>query len=234
MRKPVKGSLATDTGPSPTGWSTHDEQFVLLGERVEFSFVIARSLRAPAPVSPESIGAYCLMNIGGELREADLSARGHFRLVHDFAAYQPGNVVPVVATAYQQRGRRDQMKIGDRWVSSEDPYNQRDSQIAQDSIILHVYACEVDLPVQRPGRDLDMAGGRLEIRRSDGDAREIHSESRQRGGFRYSGPDAEDRYRVLYQPGHHEVNKQGVTPIRFTARDAEGQRHITEAVINTP
>ncbi len=230
----VTGSLASDTGPSPTGWSTHDQQLAVVNERVEFSFVLARSRRSPAPMAPEGIADYCLFTIGNELLEADLNAMGHYRLTYEFTGREPGETVPVSATAFRQRGVRDRMKVGDTWVHNEGPYDQPDMQIADDAIEMIIYECKVDLPVRRPGRDLDMAAGRLEIQKRDGETRIIHSESPYENGFRHTGPDAEGNYHVLYEPGPDEVNKQGITPIRFTAPDNQGEVHTIEAAIKTP
>ena len=230
----IKGSLATDSGPSPTGWSTHHRQLVHVGERVGFSFVLARSPRSEAPIDPLGIADYCIAMAGSEMIEAELDEAGHYRFTCHMTGKRPEQVVKVTATAYRQRGQRDMMRIGGVWVRGNDPYDQADFPRAKDSLYLVVYSSRLDLPVKRPDHDLDMTAGRLEIRKNDVPPTEIYCRDRDQRGFRYTGPDEDGFYHVLYEPGADELNKRGTTPVRFSAYDTAGTPHVTEAFINTP
>jgi len=230
----VRGSLASDTGPSLSMWSTADRQLAHVGERVEFSFVLARNMRSHAPMDPAGVADYCIATVGREMTEAELDHDGHYRFSYELIHDAPGDEIPVSAVAFRQRGQRDQMQIDGRWVIGNDPYDQRDLQVAADSLTLLVYASDIDLPVQRPGLDLTLASGRLEIHKNSGESTEVHAEQPGQPGFSFTDVDEKGYYHILYQPSVDELNRRGITQVRFSAPDTDGQLHFTDATISTP
>lgn len=230
----IKASLATDSGPSRTGWSTLDTQLVHVGERVGFSVVLVRSMRSKAPISPLGVADYCIASVGTDMIEADLDDDGHYRFAYDIVGRRSGEVIPVSAVLYRQRGRRDIMKVGGTWVQGDDPYDQTDHVVARASLRLIVYSSQLDLPVEHPQLDLEMAAGRMEIRKSDGLTTDIYYQRGGNRGFLYTDPDEKGAYHVTYQPRADELNKCGTTRIRFSTYDTAGNPHVTDALINTP
>ena len=166
--------------------------------------------------------------------EADIDDAGHYRFSYDVVGKRPGEVIGVSAAAYRQMGQRDIMKIGGAWVTGEHPYDQADYVVAGDSLQLIVYSSQLDLPVKRPDLDLDMAAGRLEIRKSDGAITDVYYQQGHGRGFLYDGPDEEGFYHVTYEPVADELNKCGTTGVRFSTHDVAGNPHVTEALISTP
>lgn len=230
----LPGSLATDSGPSPLEWSEANHQFVHVGERVRFSFVMARDSRKKNAINPLGLVDYCIGNVGGERIEATLTDTGHYRFMSDMSDRRPGEVIDVSAAAYRTRGTRDVMKIGDTWVRADAPSDQPDRLLSRDRLRLTVYKSRIELPCKRPLTDLDMDTGHLEIRRADGSVTEVLSNGSGGGGFAHTGPDADGLYHVLYEPRASELNKNGMTAIRFRVRDTANNPHVFDAVLKTP
>jgi len=205
-----------------------------VGERVEFSFVLARNMRSQAPMDPAGVADYCVATIGAEMIDADLTQDGHYRFSYELVHDAPGSRIPVSAAAYRQRGQRDRMKIDGHWVIGNDPFDQRDTQIAADSLTLVIYASDMDLPVQRPGVDLVLASGRLDILKSSGESTEVHAEGPGEPGFSFTAVDEKGYYHVLYQPPVDQLNRRGTTQVRFSAPDTDGQLYVTDATLSTP
>lgn len=228
------GSLATDSGPSPLEWSEADHQLVHVGERVRFSFVLARDSRKKSAINPVGLVDYCIGNVGEQRIEATLTATGHYRFTWDMSDRRPGEVIDVSAAAYRTRGTRDIMKFGDTWVRADAPSDQPDSLLSRDHLRLTVYQSRIELPCQRPLDDLDMTTGRLEIITADGSVTRILLGTDGGGGFTYTGPDAGGKYVVFYDPRAVELNKKGTTAVRFRVRDVANNPHVFDAVLKTP
>lgn len=228
------GSLATDSGPSPLGWSEADYQFIHVGEHVEFSFVLARDFRKNEAINPLGLVDYCIANVGGQRIEASLNDAGHYRFAYDVTDRRPGEVIDVSAAAYRIRGTRDIMKIGDEWVLADAPSDHSDRLLSHDALRLTVYDSRIELPCERPLQDLDMATARLEIIKADGSVTEVLPARESGGGFNCTGPDAHGRYLILYQPRASELNKNGTTAVRFRVRDVANNPQVFDAVLKTP
>jgi hypothetical protein len=231
----IKGSLATDSGPGEGPWSTAPRQQVFVGETVEFSFVLTENLKADKPVHPLGVCDYCIATIGDdEMVEAELDPGGHFRFDHTFGHQSPGDVVTIQADCYLRQGAQDLMKIGDQWVRNDAPYEISDSLVASDSVALVFYDQIIKLAIDRPGSDLDMSGGRLEMIRKDGGATTVECADRTERGFTYSGPGGRGVYHVEYHPSAREISKSGATRVRFSAYDTSHRLHSIEVNIATP
>lgn len=230
----ITGSLATNTGPSSGRWSTANKQYVHAGEEVSFSFVLTKGLFERTPLHPYGHADYCLATIGSQRIEADLDEGGHYRFDFVISDRRSGEVVPVRVVAYRRLGSRDIMKIGDVWIRGEDPYDQPDLEVADDTLELIVYRSRIELHIEESPAGLDMAGGRLELVRDDGSMVTVLSGRDRHRGFRYFGPDKNGRYRVVYEPTADEVNRSGGTEVRFVVDDRAEHRYSTETVIETP
>ncbi len=227
------GSLATDSGPGGR-WSTERRQKVHVGERVNFSFALTKGWIRREARDPLGIADYCLATAGPERIEADLDDSGHYRFTYSVIQHRLGDVVNVSVAAYRKHGVRDLMRIGDEWVHAEDPYNQRDRTIARDSLQLVVYQTRVELPVNHPPADLEMASGRLEIRKADGTVTTVFGRGPAGRGFTYTGPDHHGLYRVIHEPTAEQIDKSGTTYVSFTVLDRAGDRHVFDGYIPTP
>jgi len=228
----LPGSLATDSGPSPLEWSEADHQFVHVGERVHFSFAMAKDSRKKVAVNPVGLTDYCIAQVGDERIEATLTADGHYRFAADMSGRRHGDVIDVSAAAYRTYGTRDIMKVGENWVRADSPSDHPDKLVSHDDVRLTVYQSRIELPCERPGRDLDMTTGRLELVRADGTTAQVLPDGE--GGFTYTGPGADGRYVVVYEPRADELNKKGTTAVRFRVHDTAGNPHMFDAVLNTP
>ncbi|MEE9294725.1 MAG: hypothetical protein V3W34_07175 [Phycisphaerae bacterium] len=227
------GSLATDSGPGG-GWSTLKQQYVHVGEKVNFSFAMSKGLFRKEPRDPFGVVDYCIATAGDERIEAELDRSGRFRFTYNVVRLRPGDVVNVSAAAYQEKGIRDVMQIGDEWVRADTPYDQSDFVMATDSIELLVYRTLVELSVPDAQRRLDLASGRLELRKHDGTTTTIYAAEEGSRGFTISEPDADGRYLVRYHPTADEINKFDTTYVRFTAFDHSGGAHDFDGHCPTP
>lgn len=230
----MRGSLATDSGPSPTRWSTLDKQLVHVGENVAFSFVLTRDVHQQVPLDPFGVADYCTATLGSKRVEASLDDGGHYRFTFVIDEAQPGETLTVSAAAYRQKGQRDMIDIGGQWVRGENPYDPPDQAVGRDSLRLLVYRSRIDLPIERPEADLNLADGRLDIHKNDGSITSIYHQQNGRRGFHFEGPDADGRYHVFYDPAVDEINKSATTPIRFIVHDQSGSQHAFEAALATP
>ena len=172
--------------------------------------------------------------IGSERTEAEPDERGHFRFSYALDRARPGDKVPVTATAYQQRGSRDHMKIRGQWLSADSPYAEPDRQIAGDSIQLTIYQTKVEMKIVRPADDLDPESGVLRLQRLDGTAAPVYIDKPGRPGFRLDGPEPHGYYRVEYQPSGEQLNPTGTTEVEFSVYDLGGQRHVVSQTLSTP
>jgi len=150
----VSASLGTNTGPHPPQqrWSVAAKQMAHVGETVQFDFVLTDFWGRF--VAPTGLADYCVAMIGNERVEAEPDERGHFRFSYALDRARPGERVPVTATAYQQRGSRDHMKIRGQWLTTDSPYAEPDRKIAGDSIQLTIYQTKVEMKIVRPAAPL--------------------------------------------------------------------------------
>ena len=230
----VTGSLASATGPRAPGqqWSMARLQMVHVGEEVPFDFVL-QDWRHRL-VNPMGFADYCVAVIDGERIETDYDPYGHFRFSHRFSDVEPGQEVKVEATAYQQRGGRDHMKIRGQWMRSDSPYEETDRRVAGDTITLKVYKSSIDLTVARPPDDLDPDSAVLRIRRQDGSTTSVFIDRPERPGFTMTDLQADGYHHIRYSPQGDELNPIGTTDIEFVIYDVAGQKYEVPAVIETP
>lgn len=226
------GSLASDTGPTRP-WSSDDQQFVHVGEHVDFSFAITAGVLHRRAIHPFGIADYCIATAGSEVIEADLDETGHYRFGFDAVDLHPGDVVTVTATAYRRRGVRDSKRIGGRWIHADSRFDQPDGAVAYDTLDLRVYESLIDLRIVHPPADIDMDGGRLEIVKDDGTTATVLAAGPDGRGFHYAGPDAESRYHVTYEPTADQINKSGRTYVRFIVFDGAGDQHTFDGYVPT-
>lgn len=229
------GSLASSTGPKPAEnrWSTARRQQVHFGEEVRFDFVLQNG--AGRLVQPFGLADYCATIIGNERIEAEADPVGHFQFSYVFDDFPPGATVKITTTAYQQRGGRDFMRIRGTWLPSDSPFNERDRKVAtRASLNLTVYQATIDLTFTAADDDLDPETGVLRIRKSDGSMTAIYEDRPGRPGFTLTGPDANGRYHVRYDPDGRQLNPTGTTDVAFLIYDRAGQVHEASAAIDTP
>lgn len=208
-------------------------QQVHVGEEVQFDFVLQNA--AGRLVQPFGLADYCASIIGDERIEAEADPVGHFQFSHLFDDVPPGATVKVTTTAYQQRGGRDFMRIRGTWLPSDSPFNERDRKVATEaSLILTVYQASIDLTFAAGDEDLDPETGVLRIRKSDGSMTAIYEDRPGRPGFTLTGPDADGRYHVHYDPNGRQLNPTGTTDVTFVIYDRAGQVHEASAAIDTP
>ncbi len=236
----VSASLGTNTGPHPPQqrWSIVAKQMAHVGEMVQFDFVLTDFWGRF--VAPTGLADYCVAMIGSERTEAEPDERGHFRFSYALDRARPGEKVPVTATAYQQRGSRDHMKIRGQWLTADSPYAEPDRKIAGDSIELTIYQTKVEMKIVRPADDLDPESGVLRLQRLDGTAAPVYTgtpvyiDKPGRPGFRLDGPEPNGYYRVEYQPAGEQLNPTGTTEVEFSVYDLGGQRHVVSQTLSTP
>ncbi len=205
---------------------------VHVGEEVTFDFVLQDLQKRR--VDPTGIADYCVAMIGNERIEVEPDLYGHFQFSHSFATVRPGERVKVKAVAYQQRGGRDYVKIRDRWMSNDSPYEQADRKMPGDAITLIGYVAPIVLQFPAPPDELDRDTGVLRIRRSDGTSTAVYVDKPGRPGFTLSGPEPDGVYRVEYLPKGNELNPTGTTEAEFTILDVNGRRPEAAATLDTP
>jgi hypothetical protein len=203
-----------------------------VGEEVSFDFVLQNTNRQLVP--PTGVADYCAAMIGSQRLESESDEFGHFTFRHRFDGVQPGQEFDIRATAYEQRGSRDFMKVGGQWLEAESPYSVADRKVAEDSIRLSIYQSLVDLRIVRPSDDLDPETGVLRIRRTDGSSTAVYINRPNRPGFTLEGPSPDGYYRVTYPPSGDDLNKTGTTDVDFTIYDLAGQRHTVATTLDTP
>ena len=230
----ISGSLASNTDRHPLGyrWSDASRQMVHVGETVEFDFVLQDLWRRFVP--PLGLADYCVTVINGKRLESEPNAAGHFQFAYAFNQVTPGEKIEVRTIAYQQRGHRDFMRIREKWVYAESPFNRPDRKVAADSIRLTVYQAPIDLAVVRPPDDLDPESGVLRIRRADGSTTSVYLDRPHHPGFTITGPEPDGYYRVSYRPKGNELNPVGTTDVEFEIYDTAGFPHYASTTLETP
>lgn len=229
----ITGSLASDTGPRPEGghWSAAGRQMVHVGEEVEFDFVIHDWQRKI--INPLGIADYVAAEINGDRVETEADHNGHFVFAYAFDDKSPDQKITIRATAYRQLGRRDFMRVRDRWLQSDSPYNDPDEPVADDAITLTVYRARIALELPATAEDLNMRSGVLRIQRNDG-TRSVFLAKPDQAGFSYTGPEPDGIYRVTYVPDGDELNATGRTRYEFRVFDTTGRPVTVEGEIETP
>ncbi|MFH1111097.1 MAG: hypothetical protein V1790_18160 [Planctomycetota bacterium] len=237
----VSASLGTSTGPHPPQqrWSVAAKQPAHVGETVQFDFVLTDWLGRF--VAPTGLADYCVAipsrlrtGIGDERIETEPDAKGHFRFSYTVDRVRAGEKIKVTATAYQQRGSRDQMKVRGQWLTADSPYAEPDRKIAGDAIQLTIYQTKVEMKIVRPADDLDPESGVLRLQRLDGTGVPVYIDKPGRPGFRLDGPEPNGYYRVEYQPTGEQLNPTGTTEVEFSVYDLGGQRHVVSQTLSTP
>ncbi len=230
----ISGSLASNTDRHTLGfhWSDAPRQMLYVGETVEFDFVLQDMWRQFVP--PTGLADFCILTIGNERIESEPDLTGHFRFAHTFNQSAPDETIDVRATAFRQRGQRDFMKIAGEWVYAENPFDDPDRKVADDSIRLTVYETLIELTIARPPDDLDTESGVLRIRRSDGSIRSIYIDRPHRPGFTITESEPDGYYQVRYRPSGNELNSTGTTEVEFVIHDMAGYPHYATTTLETP
>ena len=195
---------------------------------------MARDSRKKEAINPLGLVDYCIGYVGGQRIEATLTETGHYRFMLDMSDRRPGEVIDVSAAAYRTLGTRDIMKIGATWIRADAPSDQPDKLVSRDHLRLTVYQSRIELPCARQLHDLDMTTGRLEIIRAKGSVTRVPPDGGGGGGFTYTGPDADGKYVVLYEPRASELDRNGTTTVRFRVHDIANNPHVFDAILKTP
>lgn len=230
----ISGSLASSTGPRPGGyrWSDAPKQMAHVAETVEFDFVLQDL--SHNFVHPLATADYCVLFIGQDRLETEPGLSGHFEFSYTLSPFEPGEVIEIQAEAYRERGGRDFMMIGGRWMRTDSPIDEPDQRVAVDSIEMTIYVAPIELTLARPADDLDLESGVLRIRRDDGSIRSVYIDRPIRSGFTITGPEPDGYYRVRYLPGGNELNPTGTTEVEFVIHDLAGNRHEKFLTLQTP
>lgn len=230
----VAGSLASSTGPRPAGarWSVARRQYVHVGERVEFDFVL-RDMWGRW-VDPRDHVDYVVVSIGATKLQADPDLDGHFSLAHAFDEISPGDRVAVAATAFRQNGARDFVAVQDRWERVDSAYDQPDQRVAGDAIQLVGYDAPIVMEMVRPPDDLDESTGILTLRREDGKTTSVFCDRPNRPGFTLTEPGPDGLYTIRYTPRGNELSPTGATEVALTIYDIAGQVHTVTRSLETP
>lgn len=231
----VSGSLASNTGPRASGarWSTAPQQSVHVGETVHFDFVLVNPLTGKM-IDPMWHADYCVAAIGSDRIQIEPDALGHFPFEYTFDQILPQQQVTVSVTAYFERGYRDFMNIGGRWVQTDSPTDMPDKLVAADSIEMAAYELTIEMQVQAPGAILDPETGVLRIFRSDGSPFVRYIDRPHRPGFTLGVPDPQGNYRVRYTLRGDEVNAEGTTLVEFEIHNLSGEAFKARSTFETP
>lgn len=230
----ISASLATSTGPRPPGqpWSTAATQKAHVGEEVLFDFVLTDPLGRF--LMPEHVADYAVLTIGEDRVETESDPSGHFAFSYKIAKTRPGEKIRIRSAAFRQLGRRDYMKVQNRWLKAESPADESDRIIAEDTLNLEVYQAVVDLTLDGSADELDAESGVLRFRRLDGKTARVYVSRAGRRGFELSGPDQAGGYRVTFRPEGADLNPTGTTDVELTIDDRGGRRHSASMVLPTP
>ncbi len=226
-------SLATSTGERVKGeWSVAQEQHVHVGEEVQFDVVLAKPGMIQ-PTHPDGIADYCRLELGDVWATATAGRSGHFHFTHVVDRQEPGSRLKVTATVYRVAGNRDPVDRAGEFKAAYDRDDDADIKVASDSITMIVYQAHIEIEIDPAPGEIDFAGGRLEIRRSDGSSTTVYRDRPRRRGFTVSGP-AGGRYIVRYDPRASEVNNIGTTEAEFIVYDSGGERISRKVAVPTP
>lgn len=230
----VSGSLASNTGPPLRGgvWADAPRQSVLVGETVQFDFVLQNLFRQV--VQPLGTADYCVFRVGTTSMDDTADAHGHFQFSYDFEGYKPGDIVDVQVTAYQRIGNQDFMRVGDHWYRSESLFDAPDRRVARDKIQMTVYAPVIELDLPGDADAFDPTSGVLKIHRFDGSTTSVYLDRPGRPGFTLAPQGPDGRYRVRYIPSADQLNHVGTTPVDFSIHDVGGVAHYASVILETP
>ncbi len=230
----VAGSLASSTGPRQAGarWSAARRQYVHVGERVEFDFVLTDAFGRR--IDPRGRADYLVVSIGTHKLQAGPDLSGHFTFSHTFSETSPGERVDVTASAFLQNGARDYVAVQDRWEHVDSAYDQPDRRVAGAAIALTAYEASILMELVRPPDDLDETTGILTIRRADGKAASVFCDRPNRPGFTLTEPGPAGMYKIGYAPRASQLNATGTTEVALTIYDIAGQTHTVTQTLETP
>lgn len=229
----LAGSLATNTGALPgETWSIAARQAAHVGEVVQLSFVLKKPFESKS-MHALGLADYCVFNIAGERYDVDLNADGSFTMEFPLDRAQPGDSMPITASAYRQYDGRDHMRIANQWMTNESPNNGADQWVASGGVTLEVYQSRIELLVPALPDGLDLGTAQLVLRRRDGDDAVVYPDHPPRRGFTVE-PVAEGGWRIDYLPRAAEVNPTGMTPAVLTFQDRAGNRHEYRTDVPTP
>lgn len=231
----VSGSLASSTGPRVSGarWSVAPNQMVHAGETVRFDFLLTEPTTG-RQVDPTGLADFCVITVRKDRIEVGADALGHFPFEYTFNNVQSGQEIRVLAQAFLERGHRDFMIVGGRWVQSDSPTDLPDRMVASDSIRLTVYELTIELHVSSPLSPLDPESGVMRILRTDGSPLVRYINRPHRPGFILDGPEADGDYRVEYRANGDDINSDGTTVVEFEIYDLAGKRYTTARTFDTP
>lgn len=225
-----RSSLASNSGPKPPGgeWSAVSEQWVHVGEKVDFSYAVLSGGEAD----------YAIIEVL-QLDTAKVSlvseaGRFFFQGLTFNEPTPPGKPLIIKATAWRQRGERDFMDMDGKLLTRESPSDAPDALVCSAVMKLHVY--QANLTMQVPGSP---AGYRWETAKlvfhGEGEAlTEIQSERPYRKGFHVEGPDAAGAYVVSYKPTADQIRRTGTTRVVLTVQDGKGKEYNQEMQLPTP
>lgn len=230
----MMASLATDTGPRRKGqqWSTAGRQQFHAGETVRFDFVL-HDWRNRL-IHPFGVADYCAVLVGNSRIETTPDAAGHFQFEYEFDDSVAGDSVPIRATAYQIRGVRDFVRVGDTWVQVNSARDEADRAVAGAAVKLHCYQLVIEFTVPRVSYDLQPDTGVLKLRQENSVSTSIFMDRPGRPGFSMSAQDHDGLYRVRYVPRGDELAASGVTNVEFRVHDTRGQIHYVTQELKTP
>lgn len=227
-------SLATDTGPRPPGlrWSTAGKQQFHAGETVRFDFVL-HDWRNRL-IQPVGVADYCAVLVGDERIETTPDAAGHFQFDYEFDNSVAGDQVRIRATAYQTRGVRDFIRVGDSWVQVDSARDEADRAVAAAAVKLSCYQLVIELTIPPVPFDLQPDTGVLKLRQENSVSTSIFVDRPGRRGFSMAAQDGDGAYRLRYVPLGDELGASGVTNVEFRVHDTRGQIHYVTQELETP
>ncbi|RJP42073.1 MAG: hypothetical protein C4547_00890 [Phycisphaerales bacterium] len=228
-------SLAASTGPRSSGdWSVARRQVAQVGETVDFDLVLRDPWRPfqEAPLSPLGLADYAVLRFAGVRVEAEPDDRGHFTFSYPFDAVRPGEGLTIRADVYQQRGRRDYMRVFDQWVKSDSPSETPDRWIAFDAIRIEFHQPVFEFRLERGAAEWRFDTARIDIRLADGSTRTALPNAA--GRLEVGPPDASGARRLRYPPAAGEANVTGTTQATLTIEDAAGNVRRVDTTARTP
>lgn len=222
-------SLATNSGPSKTGgeWSVAAEQWVHVGEKVDFNYVLMSGYADYAILSIPQAGItrVCL--------QADRN-RFYFEGLTFNVPTLPGKPLVAKVTCYRERGIRDYMEADGKLLVRESPDDPSDAKVSSSHLKIHVYQASltIDMPACHDGYRWQTASLTLHC---GGDLPAIVHENRPyRKGFKVEGPSASGSFVVTYEPTADQLNRTGTTRAVLSVFDTKNKEHTQVVLVPTP
>jgi hypothetical protein len=230
----LSGSLATSSGGTDGGkWSIAKRQRIHVGETVEFSFVLKKTLGNDS-IDAHGIADYCAFSIGGNRVEAEIDDTGGFKVEYTFADVEDGGQVEVVASAFSTQDDRDFMQIAGKWLQTESPYNKPDKRVAAASVLLTAYQSVVRFKLPKPEHAYDLGTGKMTFHCEGDRLISVFEHRPPRVGFEISEESADGSRWVAYLPTGDHLNPTGTTDVEFSIYDVAGNRLTFTDTLQTP